>query len=1092
MATRTALLDHVSRGLTAARSDPDLLAAYVSRRDADAFRRLVERYAPLVGGICRRSLGDAHAAEDAVQTTFLALARRPGVVRGDSLAGWLCAVARRTCHKLRRTDRRRADRELSAARPITAQTFDDLSVRELLAVLDEEVARLPADTRSALLVCYWQGEPQAEAARRLGRSPAAVKGLLERGRARLLARLARRGLTADVALRALLVAPAGLVAISSDLLASLTRVAQLPVPSIPKLGPAVGGVAMTSAIVGVGLWLATVPAQTPPPPPPPPPKPAVAAAPRPVGVDALGDPLPEAALLRLGTLRFRHPNSSHELGLSPDGNTVVTVGESIIAWESATGKELWRFRPDRGEHDNNGSYYGCRVMTFAPDGRVLTPGRPDEVLILDALTGKSTPLKVQKGGPPERTVSKSIHISPDGKTIALGSAAGVTVCDFDGKVKFEIANNPTAPLQNTNGDRLAFGGHFSYAMFAPKGNVLAAVVSEAPQAIRLVNATTGDELRRVALGGNLVRLDFSPDGTMFFATERDQSVRAYAVETGKRLWTRTIKLTNPYENYTSAVAVDPAGKTVAVGATDNIIHLLDAKSGEQVGKLAGHGWYSWGLAFTADGSTLFSTGWDGPVRRWNVAERKQLPLPVGIRGSEVVAASPDGKTLAYMDDGGTVRLVDAATGAERRTLQVKGASYTQLLFSPDGRRLAGGGTSGDNVYVAVWDLTRNEVLRRWEWPKGTDPHSVVECLSFTPDGSRLAAAMFRQSSARVWDIDKNRQIAHLAHSEIYGLSFSPDGGTLATAGWDKRIRLWNPETAKVRREIEVIDGTDRNPDNRMYTVCYAPHGGLIATAHLDGYVRIWDAGDLSLKTSFHEDRRFIFGSIAFSPDGLWLATGTMMGLVNVWDPRSGTKVWDRGRHDGYVYTVRFGRDSRTMLSGGNDGVGYLWDLRPKEKSTKEPTALWDELAGADGPAAYRAVWALADMPDKAIALFRDKLRIEPPADPARMKTLIAELDDPKFATRSVAQTELSKLGARAAGPLREALAKATSTEQRDRLTKLIDEIKAAARPAELRNRRAVTVLDWIGTAEARGLLDEWAKGDPDGSLGGPAGEALKR
>src|SRR5204863_2539766 len=119
------------------------------------------------------------------------------------------------------------------------------------------------------------------------------------------------GLTADVALRALLVAPTGLIAISADLLANLTRAARVPVPPIPKLGMAAGGLAMTSAIVGVGLWLATVPAQTPPATPPP--KSAPAPATRPVGVDALGDPLPEAALLRLGTLRFRHPNSAHEL-----------------------------------------------------------------------------------------------------------------------------------------------------------------------------------------------------------------------------------------------------------------------------------------------------------------------------------------------------------------------------------------------------------------------------------------------------------------------------------------------------------------------------------------------------------------------------------------------------------------------------------------------------------------------------------------------------------------------------------------------------------------------------------------------------------
>jgi len=542
MATRAALLDHVARGLTASRSDPDLLAAYVARRDPEAFRRLVERYAPLVGGICRRCLGDAHAAEDAVQTTFLALARRPGVVRGDSLAGWLCAVARRTCHKLRRTDTRRAARELATARPSLAQAFDDLSVRELLAVLDEEVARLPADTRSALLVCYWQGEPQSEAARRLGRSPAAVKGLLERGRARLLARLARRGLTADVALRALLVAPAGLVGVSSDLFAELSQAAKVPVPSIPKLGPAVGGVAMTSAIVGVGLWLATVPAQSPPAPPPP--KTAEAPA-RPLGLDALGDPLPEGAILRLGTLRFRHPNSAHELALSPDGKTVVTVGESIIAWEAATGKELWRAGPDKREFENAGSGYGCRVITFAPDGRLLTPGRPGELLIRDAATGKATQLKLKKAGPPEQARAKSIDVAPDGKLVALSSSSGVTVCDFEGNVKFEIANNPTSSLPNSNDDRLAFGGHFSYARFAPNGKVLAVVTSDAPQTIRLVNPGTGEELRRFALGANLVRLAYSPDGATIFATERDQSVRAYAVETGNRLWTHTIKATIP-------------------------------------------------------------------------------------------------------------------------------------------------------------------------------------------------------------------------------------------------------------------------------------------------------------------------------------------------------------------------------------------------------------------------------------------------------------------------------------------------------------------------------------------------------------------
>jgi RNA polymerase sigma factor (sigma-70 family) len=1087
--TRTAPLDRVVGRLRPAASDPDLLAAFAAGRDPDAFRRIVDRYAPLVGGLCRRALGDEHAAEDAAQATFLALARRPGAVRGDALAGWLCAVARRTCQKLGRTNRRRAAREAAAARPEADRPFDELSVRELLAVLDREVAGLPTDARSALLVCYWQGESQAEAPRRLGRTPAAVKGLLERGRARLLARLARRGLTADVALRALLVAPAGLVLLSAGATAAWTRAALRPPPALPKLGTAFGGIAMTTAVAGLGLWLATLPAQAPPAPPKAPPAP-IAPAPATARTDALGDPLPDAALLRFGTRRFRHPNNAHELALSPNGKLVATAGNhAIIVWETATGRELWRVTEADLGSTMAGTAYGCRSLAFAPDGRLIAPGPPGAISILDPVARKTTRLAPDRPGPAARGVVKSIDVSPDGTALALGGESGVTVCAFNGKVLFQVANNPTGPVA-AGDDRLGFGGHFGYAVFAPKGKTLAVVTSDSPEVVRLLDAGTGEERRRIELSAKLVRLAFAPDGATLFATERDQAVRAYAVETGKRLWSQQMKLTNPYENYTSAVAVRPDGKTVSVGATDTEIYLLDAGTGAEVGRLKGHSWYPSGLAFAADGATLYSTGWDGPVRRWDVAGRKQLPLPVGVRGSSVVAASPDGKTLAYEDDGDTIHLVDAATGAERPSLRLDGASYNQLLFSPDGRRLAGGGTSGDNVHVAVWDPAAGTIVRRWDWPKGRDPHSTIECLTFTPDGSRLAAATFRQSSARVWDVGSGKEVAHLAHNSIYGLSFSPDGGTLATAGWDKRIRLWSSDTAKVVRELEVTDGAPGN--TQMYAVCYAPAGGLLATAHMDATVRVWDASDLSPRATIRTDRGFIFGALAFSPDGLWIATGLMNGKVQVWDARTGEKVWDRGKHDGYVHMVGFGGDGRTLISGGNDGVGYLWDLRPATKSAAEPATLWDDFAGPDGAKAHRAMWALTDAPHVAIPLLRERLRLPAPGDPARVGKLIAELDDTRFAVRSAAQAELAKLGSAAAAPLRAAVAKATSAEQRDRMTRLLDDIAAAARPAEVRNRRAVTVLTWIGTPAARVLLEEWARADPGGALGGPAAEARKR
>src|SRR3974390_107714 len=65
---------------------------------------------------------------------------------------------------------------------------------------------------------------------------------------------------------------------------------------------------------------------------------------------------------------------------------------------------------------------------------------------------------------------------------------------------------------------------------------------------------------------------------------------------------------------------------------------------------------------------------------------------------------------------------------------------------------AAGGVRGDKVQVALWDLATGELSRRWDWPKGRDPHSEVECLSFTPDGKRLAAADFRQYAAYIWNV----------------------------------------------------------------------------------------------------------------------------------------------------------------------------------------------------------------------------------------------------------------------------------------------------------------------------------------------------
>jgi RNA polymerase sigma factor (sigma-70 family) len=186
-----------------AEADAALLDRFVRRHDEAAFAALVARHGPMVLGVCRRRLGDAHAADDAYQATFLVLARRARAVRRpESLAGWLYGVASRVTRAARRQARRpdAALPELPDPRP---DPLAEVSARDLLAVVEEEVGRLPKAYRMAVALVCLEGLSQEEAARRLGWTAGSVKGRLERGRARLHARLARRGVTLSAALASL-------------------------------------------------------------------------------------------------------------------------------------------------------------------------------------------------------------------------------------------------------------------------------------------------------------------------------------------------------------------------------------------------------------------------------------------------------------------------------------------------------------------------------------------------------------------------------------------------------------------------------------------------------------------------------------------------------------------------------------------------------------------------------------------------------------------------------------------------------------------------------------------------------------------------
>jgi RNA polymerase sigma factor (sigma-70 family) len=198
--------------------DATLLERFAADRDEAAFELLVWRHGPMVLGVCRRRLRDIHAAEDAFQATFLALARRAkSIRRRASVAGWLYRVAGRVALAARERSTRRTEQPLDTTMlpGREPEPADATALRELRITLDDAIGRLPLCYREPLILTCFAGRSHAEAARELGCAVRTIESRLGRARQKLRAVLLRRGFLPAGGLAAALApadAPAGVVA----------------------------------------------------------------------------------------------------------------------------------------------------------------------------------------------------------------------------------------------------------------------------------------------------------------------------------------------------------------------------------------------------------------------------------------------------------------------------------------------------------------------------------------------------------------------------------------------------------------------------------------------------------------------------------------------------------------------------------------------------------------------------------------------------------------------------------------------------------------------------------------------------------------
>jgi WD40 repeat protein len=836
--------------------------------------------------------------------------------------------------------------------------------------------------------------------------------------------------------------------------------------------------------------------------------------------DLYGDPLPEGAIARLGTVRLYHrgparlPFRSPVSGLlySPDGKTVFAGGvtETIRGWDVDSGKEVRQFVVPQEEMPA-GHWLVATSLVLSSDGKTLAAATfhgprdagggspPDQqglIYLWDFVSGKL--LRRCQGEP-----GSSLAFSRDGKVLA--SCGG-----NPGQVRlWDIATGKELR-------RLSVAGPGVYSIaFSPTGDALAVVSRDST--IFMLDAATGDVLHRLKGHVNVVMgVAFSRDGKTLASIEagrpeRDPEfyVRIWSVEDGQLL--RRLG----HERWVWAVAFGADGMLAALA--DDGIHFWDSRSGKELRRTNGPAASSTAassLAFAPDGKTVAYGSGDGVISFWDVGTATQVRRMPRHHGSlHAVAASPDGRTAATAGDDHSIMLWDVASAKELRTLTGHNKSVRFVAFSPTGKLLASAsldddsGVSLDDVFL--WDVATGEIVQRLRG----------RCFAFSPDGKQLAYGGVEESPPRpgfiaLHDVEKGKEIRryHGHKVRVQNIAYSPDGKTLASVSSD-RFRVVTapglPQEDYALRLWDVVSGRERcrlgGSQVGSSILTFSPDGKLLVTGPgVMGSVgaNVWEVATGKTRRVLDVQPRASVDSALFLPDGRTLAVGTARSVIDFLDLATGKQLRELRGHHGSVNGLALSSDQKTLFSAGADMTALVWDLSsvltpPRTGSTPllgaALSTLWADLASADAAEADRAIWTLVGAGNEAVAWLDARL-LPVRRDPLkRIPQLLADLDNDQFAVREAASKELEELLPDAEERLQTAQRTDPSAEVRRRLGDLLERNTGKTpAPKLLRQMRALEVLEHISTPEAGNVLKKLAAGARQARLTQEAKAAVER